>query len=244
MALVPAACHPPHPPTCALSSLSGRQIEQNSFGQGRLYITSRHFHRSHEKVSNIHGTRMGRFCLPRKSQVAKVHLSMASLGSKFGGCPTLPIVTGREMLCKPTLDTNRQMVATVVGESPCPMSNGNPPVGFHTLVAPTTQVTSSSKSSGKNFAFSRNVHQQRWTANAPPQVAPNLHTLIRKILEKQQISDENISSYLKQIPSPERYQKAFEKFWHQCAGGEVALGNSFTLGNCFPHCPIKHQKCT
>ena len=130
------------------------------------------------------------------------------------------------MLCKSSLDLHKSVAAPFVGESPPHLPNDHPSLGFCTVVAPFGKTESAKKSSFGGKPLSGSFHQQCRPLNASNKMAPDLHFVIRKKLEEQQISSEGIQAYLNQLPSLTRYQSAFEVFWRQCVGQNLDLSTA------------------
>ena len=54
-------------------------------------------------------------------------------------------------------------------------------------------------------------------------MTPDLHVIVRKKLEEQQVSPEGINAHLKTLPNLERYQNAFNVLFAQCLHCNVNL---------------------
>jgi hypothetical protein len=54
-------------------------------------------------------------------------------------------------------------------------------------------------------------------------VVPDLHVVIRRKLEEQQVSAEGVQAYMKSLPDLKRYQSAFNVFWSQCTRANINL---------------------
>ena len=226
MALVPLPLHSSADPTCAFKGMPGRLPEQTPFGQGGLHTSSRSVSQSSSGIPFLGATRVGHFCIPWKSQTRQVYLSLAPLAGRTNRCTKLPPYQGQPLLCKPPLDINWKMAAKIVGKPPHYMSYGDPLLGFSRMVAPVTQTQNSKKPSGANSTIYRLVSKLPGGPNAPHQVAPDLHSFIRSIMEKQQISAESIQKYLATLPNPQRYQNAFQMLWTQCTLKKVCLSTA------------------
>ena len=52
-------------------------------------------------------------------------------------------------------------------------------------------------------------------------MAPDLHSVIRELLQRKQIPPESIDTYIKNLPSPQRYDSAFKALWRHCVAHKV-----------------------
>ena len=217
--------------TCSVRRLPGRLLKPYAPRFRGLHFRPRDFPKDFAQVFSLDPTGVRHVCGTGKPQVPQILRSVPPLGGHFGRCP--PLLFGRSpgMLCKPPLELDQPMVAPPVAKPKAFLSHGCPAVGFNLMVAPINKATGTSKSRSGGSSQARPVHQLCGPENAAHPVVPSLRALIRVLLEKQQVSDENITLYLNQLPSLERYQSAFAHFWQQCCanGIEVSTANLSTL---------------
>ena len=74
--------------------------------------------------------------------------------------------------------------------------------------------------------LSRDVQQLLGRINASSQMAPDLHNIIREGLQAKQVSTEAANSYLKDLKSLPRYNRAFKLFWAFCTLKNVSAINA------------------
>ena len=108
---------------------------------------------------------------------------------------------------------NWQMAAQTKGKPKVNLHDDNTLLGFSTMVAPTNQTASQGDPCFSNTPLPRDVQQLLGRMNASSQMAPDLHNLIREGLQAKQVSTEAANSYLKDLRSLPRYNKAFKLFW-------------------------------
>jgi hypothetical protein len=117
----------------------GRQIHQRGVGQGGLHPQQQHFQKNFVQLSRTHHPNMGYVCIPRKQKVQKICVKVATLGSKSGGCHELSTSTGRQLLCKPPLEFGGGVARKVEKRKTHKVFTSGTPMGFHLVVAPTSQ---------------------------------------------------------------------------------------------------------
>ena len=209
-----------------ISRMSGRLIKSNTTGFGGLYPKPSTFSIHSFSIPRAHKTRLGHVCLPGQSPTSKICLPVAPLASFSSRCPELPPRPSPLLLCQPPLDPNRQVAPKTLGAPPYYLFNDNSILGFSTVVAPFTKVKSAQNTGSASTSLPRLFHKLPGDPNAPNPVAPNLHNVIRGMLEKQQMSAEGISLYLEKLPSLVRYQNAFNHFWSLCVQNKVDFQTS------------------
>ena len=163
-----------------------------------------------------HSAPGGHVCLPWKSPTPQICGKVPSLASPGGRCPTVPPRQNRLLLCKPPLVGNWKMAAQIKGKPQVNLHDDNALLGFSTMVAPTNQTASQGEPSLSNPPLSGDVQQLLGRINAGSQMAPDLHNLVREGLQAKQVSVEAANSYLKDLKSLPRYNRAFKLFWAFC----------------------------
>jgi hypothetical protein len=89
-------------------------------------------------------------------------------------------------------------------------------LGFRNVVAPFGKNAMPGDGGGGGTPLSRNVHQLPGEVYAASKVAPSLLCVIRSALESQQISGEDITTFLSINKSLHRYDSAFRLFCGVC----------------------------
>ena len=96
------------------------------------------------------------------------------------------------------------------------MHDGDPPLGFHLLVAPTSKNASPWNTGHCGETIQGHVFELFRRAHASAQMAPSLCDFAREILEAKQVSPEGIDSFLKSLGNVSRYDRAFRAFYQFC----------------------------
>ena len=118
------------------------------------------------------------------------------------------------------------MAAQTKGKSKSNVHDDNALLGFSTMVAPTNQTASQGDPRFSNTPLSRAVQQLLGRINASSQMAPDLHNIVREGLQAKQVSSEAANSYLKDLKSIPRYNRAFKLFWAFCTSKNVSATNA------------------
>ena len=212
--------------TGPLCGMSGRFPVQDPPRQRGLHISPPNIFKCFGKFPGMDTTVLGHVCQSRKLQISPFCEQVPPLAGSKVRCLKLQFGRHFPVLCKSSLDLHKSVAAPFVGESPPHLPNDHPSLGFCTVVAPFGKTESAKKSSFGGKPLSGSFHQQCRPLNASNKMAPDLHFVIRKKLEEQQISSEGIQAYLNQLPSLTRYQSAFEVFWRQCVGQNLDLSTA------------------
>ena len=212
--------------TGPLCGMSGRFPVQDPPRQRGLHISPPNIFKCFGKFPGMDTTVLGHVCQSRKLQISPFCEQVPPLAGSKVRCLKLQFGRHFPVLCKSSLDLHKSVAAPFVGEYPPHLPNDHPSLGFCTVVAPFGKTESAKKSSFGGKPLSGSFHQQCRPLNASNKMAPDLHFVIRKKLEEQQISSEGIQAYLNQLPSLTRYQSAFEVFWRQCVGQNLDLSTA------------------
>ena len=138
----------------------------------------------------------------------------------------MPLRSNKRLLLKPPLDHHRTMASQAKPKSTFKMSPHLPLLGFNVLVAPLNKIKSSKSGPNFNSPLLGNVHQLCGAIDASTKMAPDISSVIRGLLQKQQISPEASDVYLRNIVSLQRYNYAFKKFWSFCHVRNVDLSTA------------------
>ena len=226
LGLVPGAQSSYHHDLDSVGTVRSRRFKPHTVGFRGLHFSPRNFSGHPPPFFDLDTTRVGHVRLPREPQIAKLLCPVSPLGSKFGRRPPLLIGGGRELLCKPSLEPGQPMAPSPMATPQNKVPYGGTAVGFHLMVAPINKAEGTPQSRHRSGPSSGTLQQLHGPENACHPVAPDLRTFIRKLLEEQQVSDENITLYLSQLPSLPRYQSAFAHFWHQCCANGVQVSTA------------------
>ena len=117
------------------------------------------------------------------------------------------------MLCQPSLESDRIMAQQGVVTPPPHLPHDYPPVGFQFLVSPINETQGKKHSQFGNKPHLGYVQKMHRGPHAPHQVAITLSDYIRQELQRREISPQESSNYLAQLPSLIRYDNAFQSFF-------------------------------
>jgi hypothetical protein len=93
------------------------------------------------------------------------------------------------------------------------MFDGSPLLGFRHMVAPINKTPSSKKPLSSNCTGVGDVPKLPRDIDAASKVAPNLHIVLRKMLQSKEVQGEIIENFLEHSPSIKRYDSAFRVLW-------------------------------
>ena len=99
------------------------------------------------------------------------------------------------------------------GKSKLPVFSGMPLLGFEFLVAPVNKTARSQVPLFSGGTLPRNVHQLPRAVYACAKMAPSLYTVLRKILESQDCTNQATETFLEQNPAVKRYNSGFKLLW-------------------------------
>ena len=194
----------------------GRWAQPLGPGQGGLYHGQKFVLPFAKMVQRTCQADSRHVCFPRKSPVGQICVKASPLAGMGGRCFKLPPAKFPALLCKHPLENNRQVVASLKGKQTYHLHDDNSLLGFKFMVAPTSETARKGVPRNSGPPLSGHVQQLLGRINASAQVAPDLHSVIRKSLESKQISSEAVDRFLKQLKSIQRYDRAFKLFWAFC----------------------------
>ena len=102
----------------------------------------------------------------------------------------MPPPKHKALLCKPTMDHNKQMAPLVTTKQTSRMSHDNPLLGFKRVVDPTSQTAKEGHPSLHHTPISGDVQKLLGSIHATSKVAPDLYDIIREGLQAKQVSNE------------------------------------------------------
>ena len=117
------------------------------------------------------------------------------------------------MLRKSPLENHPQVVGQALEKPPLKLFNGDPFVGFRTMVAPVSKTAKVWDPSSGSSPLPRHVLELYGRANASSSLAPSLHSFVWKVLESKKVSPTEIDLFLNQKSSLARYDRAFRVFY-------------------------------
>ena len=138
----------------------------------------------------------------------------------------MPTRQHKLLLCKSPLVRNWQVAAQTKRKQAFNLHDDNSLLGFSTMVAPTNQTASQGNPCFSNPPLSRDVQEFLGRINASSQMAPDLHNIVREGLQAKQVTIEAANSYLKDLKSLPRYNRAFKLFWAFCTSKNVSATNA------------------
>ena len=107
-------------------------------------------------------------------------------------------------------------------------------LGFKRMVAPVSETAREGDPSIFNTPLPRDVQELLGRIDASSKMAPNLHMVIRKVLQAKQVSVEAANTFLGDLKSLTRYDKSFRFFWAFCKLRDVDI-NRATLHEVAKH---------
>jgi hypothetical protein len=96
-------------------------------------------------------------------------------------------------------------------------------LGWHILVAPTSQNARNAIPSHIDTSKTGSLHKLPGPEDASYKLAPSLSDIIRQELQRREFSTQNITSYLGRIKPLQRYDKAFRCLWAMSAWGDPRI---------------------
>ena len=195
----------------------GRWSQQVVFGPRRLHFGYKNIYRS---AKNFHVPRFpyggGHVCQPRKYTIEKICEQVAPFSSNWlqciGGGPPGPQVCSAPM-GQPPLDHHSCMAGETEEASSSSMWHGGPQMGWDCVVAPLSSLAYEGDPNHRNMPQGGAVPQLSGRSSPFYQMAPTLSDIIRTMLQRKQVSHENINFYLKKLKNLDRYGQAFKKLW-------------------------------
>ena len=215
--------------TCAASGKQrheGRSSQQMAKRPRGLHFGNQCFHTSAKNLRIILQPPGGHVCQPRQCKTRKICGQVATSSSMGLQCVTDGSQQGGGLLCQPPLDNHHALVGEIEEESSGAMHVNGPLLGWEQVVAPTSENLQEKHTSDVNSSKMGSFHRLQWESNAPNQMAPALSDCIRVLLERKQVSPENIASYLRKTPQIGQYNKSFQTFWKFCAAKSVNVQES------------------
>ena len=149
------------------------------------------------------------FASPGNKKTKGLCFKVATVAIKKGGCPKLSPSRPWGALCKPPLECNRQLDPKITPIPRAPMFDGSPLLGFRHMVAPINKTTSSKNPLPSNCTGVGDVPKLPRGLDASTKMAPNLHVVLREMLQSKEVKGEIIENFLSHSPSIKRYDSAF-----------------------------------
>ena len=87
----------------------------------------------------FHETRNRHVCIPWKPLNQTICIQTSPLGSRQARCLEMQSGRHNNVLCQPSMDSHSRLVEQVVGPPPLDMHDGDPLLGWSTMMAPTSQ---------------------------------------------------------------------------------------------------------
>ena len=204
-----------------------RWTQQVGQRQGGLHFGPFTFPNAVAKNEKTHQTQGRHVCLSRQSSTEKVCFTVPPLAGHRSECPKVPPKRFRPMLCQAPLENNFQLATSFAGQPPPHLHGGGTPLGFKSMVAPTSENARQGDPCLSSGPLRRDVQELLGRMYASAKVAPSLHDTIRKGLQAKQVSVEAAKAYMEKLKSLPRYDIAFKLFWAFCH----VQGISTTMAN-------------
>ena len=214
--IFPLVCGEKDKPSSKVGPLQGnvsRQIVKVGFRQRGLKPSPRHFQSGTKEICKPHNFTNRYVCLPGEQKTKGLCFKVATLAIKKGGCPKLSPSRPWGALCKPPLECNRQLDPKITPIPRAPMFDGSPLLGFRHMVAPINKTTSSKNPLPSNCTGVGDVPKLPRELDASTKMAPNLHVVLREMLQSKEVKGEIIENFLSHSPSIKRYDSAFRTLW-------------------------------
>ena len=128
----------------------------------------------------------------------------------------MPFRPSASLLSQPPMNRHPTMAPSSLGEPTFGLHDHGSLMGFRCMVAPTSQTASTKVQGLDSSPLSRHVPQLLGRTFATPKVASPLRSVIREVLQRREISSEDIEAYLNQQGSLDRHQSTFKLLWFQC----------------------------
>ena len=190
----------------------GRFPFSAQFRQRGLYIGQKSFSVGPKTIQPLGYSPYRHVCLPRKFSIKKISSAGILIGRPGGGLPSMSFGNNTRLLCQSPLVSHRTMVATFKTKSSGEMPHHSALVGFHQLVAPSSEAARSSLPHHPSFALQRSIKELPRTVHAYAKVAPDLHSAFRFLLEE------------RGVPNHPHYDTPPKKFERYCSAWKLLFG--------------------
>ena len=198
----------------ALREMPCRPDQQVVSRQGGLHPTPLGVRRNKKIFSTPHSFGRRSLCFPRQQQVRKVRLSLATLAGSCSGCSASSTGgPGKRILLQPTLVNNLKVPTQDQGIPKPPIFDGSALLGFRHVVAPVNKAEGATHQMSQDSTLQGLIRKLLGPGNAPPQVGPDLHSLLRQILQSRKVQSSTVNDFFARNPSIKRYNTAFKVLW-------------------------------
>ena len=153
---------------------------------------------------------------PREPPARQICEPTPPLGGLGEGRSNYGLEPRKNLLGEPTMDHNRRMAGAPKKKSTRQVPHFSTPVGWCTLVAPTSKALRDFSSPGKGTSQVGAFPKLPGGVHAAYTVAPPLCSALRTALAGKQVSIENIEKYIRNLGSLSRYDRAFRILWAFC----------------------------
>ena len=116
------------------------------------------------------------------------------------------------MICQPPLESNFQLATSFAGQPPPHLHDGGTPLGFKSMVAPTSENARQGDPCLSSGPLRRDVQELQGRVYANAKVSPRLYVTIRKGTQANKVSVEAAIAYMEQLKSWPRYEITFKLF--------------------------------
>ena len=163
--------------------------------------------------TSLHG---GHVCLSRQQKISQICVTPPSLGGMGGGCHEHVPGSGPFLLQQPPMDANSIVAQQAASSPPHHLLDSGALLGFKCMVSPTKENAGPRGPSLGGTPLHGNVSELHGRINACAKMAPSFLSIVRTLLQREQISLEAQNTYVAQLGNPVRYDWAFRKLYALC----------------------------
>ena len=183
---------------------------------GGLYFKKRYLFEGIRNLSCHHSSRNRYVRQSRQCSTGQICLKVAPSPGLESRCSNNEFNQGDHLLCQPPMDSYFALAGKIAPESTHNLSNDNPPVGWCCVVAPTSQTLRTTHPSDNHNPTVGVIPKLPGPGDASYEMAPDLPTIVRKILESRKVSFKSITLYLAKVLRHPSYNSGFKTFWAFC----------------------------
>jgi hypothetical protein len=216
----------------------GRWAQQRDFGPRRLHLGYKNICKSSKNILPA-GLRhaSGHVCKFRELTIGKICKSLASFSGHrlqcLGSGPPVSTVFS-SLVGQPPMDHYSPMAGETPTASSSGMWDGSTQVGWDRVVAPLSSFAYEGDPGNRNLPQGGPIPELPGRSSPWYKMAPALPDIIRAMLQRKQVSPENINFYLTKLKNLQRYDQAFKKLWALWAKNQPSNMNPPPLFNKSP----------
>ena len=200
---------------------ASRFLEQNKNGHRGLYPKQKYFPSSPKNICSMASSSNRHVCQPRQFSVGKICLKIPPLPKLGLQCSGNGPFQSNRMLCKSPLENYSSMAGKAQEKQTHKMPHHSTLLGWSCMVAPTSQTLGTSHPHHSGPTPLGIIHQLPGPEDASYKVAPSLCDALRFLLERKQVSPENIQLHLNKMKKLTSYDTGFKTFWAFCTNQDI-----------------------